>query len=721
MPGCLKLLANTEPLFIVGARPTDPLGMFPIGATMLESTSKAVFLSHASQDSDAAKRISDALRAHGVEVWFDADGGLEHGDEWDAKIRRQIKECLLFLPIISSATQARHEGYFRIEWDLAAERARGIASGVPFILPIVIDETREPDALVPDRFRSVQWMRLPGGIVSADVLRRFLKLWSHRAGVIAHEAAKAPAPAEHAPYPAAPATTGSGLRRYAAIGLVAALIAGAVAWGLWGRGKPPAAAAAPAAPDQKSVAILPFENLSDDKENEYFSDGISEELLDVLTKVPGLRVAARTSSFYFKGRNATAQEIGAKLGVANLVDGSVRRAGTSVRISARLSRAATGEEIWSQSYTRDLKDVFAVQTELAQTIVEQLGSRLGGQEAKAEILAEVQAAEKGGTRNAEAHQLYLQGKFYTNRIDIDMIEKGAALLQRAVELDSHYALAWAALSKAGGKISGYAVTPDEVTRGLQLARSAAERALALEPELPDALVAKADVQTAEYDWKGAWGTLAHAAELAPNDSAVLAEDAELQFTLGNMDRADALSTRAALLDPVNSEIALYRGFSLVVQHRYNEAEAVFHTMIELMPDSVWGHAGLALTGRLQGHFEEALKEAVLPKAEWIRDYQKAEVLWALGRKAESDAALKMLIDGFAGVAAYQVAEVYSSRNDNDAAFQWLERAFRQQDSGLLWIHSDVDMANLRTDPRYQVFLAKMGLADEQLAWAKHAP
>src|ERR1700678_4042718 len=287
--------------------------MLPTGATILESSSKAIFLSHASQDSDAAKRISDALRAHGVEVWFDADGGLEHGDEWDAKIRRQIKDCLLFLPIISSATQARHEGYFRIEWDLAAERARGIASGVPFILPIVIDETREADALVPDRFRSLQWMRLPGGVVSADVLKRFLKLWSHRAGVLAHEAAKAPPAAAFAPLPVAPAAAGGGPGRYAGLGLAAALVAGAVAWGLWGRGRPPAAAAAqapaapgaaPAAADQKSEAVLPFENLSDDKENEYFSDGISEELLDVLTKVPGLRVAARTSSFYFKGRNA---------------------------------------------------------------------------------------------------------------------------------------------------------------------------------------------------------------------------------------------------------------------------------------------------------------------------------------------------------------------------------------------------------------------------------
>src|SRR5258707_445976 len=151
---------------------------------MSAAENKAVFLSYASQDAEAARRICDALRSGGVEVWFDADGGLEHGDEWDAKIRRQIKECVLFIPIISASTQARHEGYFRIEWELAAQRAMGIASGVPFILPVVIDGTREPDALVPDRFRAAQWTRLPGGNVPPRVLQPFLKLWSHRARVL---------------------------------------------------------------------------------------------------------------------------------------------------------------------------------------------------------------------------------------------------------------------------------------------------------------------------------------------------------------------------------------------------------------------------------------------------------------------------------------------------------------------------------------------------------
>src|SRR6266567_3707257 len=212
-----------------------------------------------------------------------------------------------------------------------------------------------------------------------------------------------------------------------------------------------AAHALPAAPtntpDQKSVAVLPFVNLSDDKGSEYFSDGVSEELLTVLQKIPGLRVAARTSAFSFKGKNATAQEIGQKLGVARLVDGSVRKSGDNVRIAARLTRADTGEQLWSENYTRDLKDVFAVQTELAQTIVAQLRGQLTGGAADPVIQAQVQAAEKGGTKNVEAHQQYLQGRFYSDRHSEAGAAQALTAYQRAVQLDPSFALAWAGLAQ----------------------------------------------------------------------------------------------------------------------------------------------------------------------------------------------------------------------------------------------------------------------------------
>ncbi|MEY2880455.1 MAG: hypothetical protein RLZZ15_2835, partial [Verrucomicrobiota bacterium] len=199
--------------------------------------SRAVFLSYASQDAEAARSICESLRVGGVDVWFDVEGGLEHGDEWDAKIRRQIKECVLFIAIISKNTQARHEGYFRIEWELAAQRAMGIASGVAFILPVVIDETREPDALVPDRFRAVQWTKLRGGEVPPEVQARFLKLWSHRIGAAKHQEMEPgrPRPGERDEGAAAPTNSKAGRRIPAAAWSIAAFVAVALVAGgfLW--------------------------------------------------------------------------------------------------------------------------------------------------------------------------------------------------------------------------------------------------------------------------------------------------------------------------------------------------------------------------------------------------------------------------------------------------------------------------------------------------------
>ena len=236
---------------------------------------KAVFLSYASQDAEAAKRICEALRAAGVEVWFDAEGGLEHGDEWDAKIRRQIKECVLFLPLISANTQAREEGYFRIEWELAAQRALGIASGVAFILPVVIDGTREPDALVPDRFRSVQWTKLPGGNVPPDVLARFLKLWSHRAGVIKHEAVVSRQRTEDRGQEAAAKIASPGWKIYAGLAVAVFALAGGAVWWL-GRGNNPVPVSA--APRPPSAANLPAVSQSNSSNGPALSlpNGLSE-------------------------------------------------------------------------------------------------------------------------------------------------------------------------------------------------------------------------------------------------------------------------------------------------------------------------------------------------------------------------------------------------------------------------------------------------------------
>src|SRR6266853_2177383 len=338
---------------------------------------------------------------------------------------------------------------------------------------------------------------------------------------------------------------------------VAVIAAGLLAFNLF-RTKPttPPTTAAPIT--NKSVAVLAFANLSDDKGSEYFSDGISEELLTVLQKIPGLHVAARTSAFSFKGKNATAQEIGQKLGVAHLVEGSVRKARDVVRIAARLTQAETGEQLWSENYTRNLKDVFAVQTELAQTIVGQVSGQLtndaANPAAKAAIQAQVQAAEKGGTKNVEAHQHYLQGRFYTNRHSEKSAGEALSEYQRAVELDLAFALAWAGLAQTHVWYCNFSTEGGRAGFDAHLARAreTAARALALEPNLPEALRVRTDLQlNFDFAWKGAGETLRTALALAPADPALLTDAGTLAIAKGDAARGIALYREAVALDPVN--------------------------------------------------------------------------------------------------------------------------------------------------------------------------
>jgi TolB-like protein/Flp pilus assembly protein TadD len=476
-----------------------------------------------------------------------------------------------------------------------------------------------------------------------------------------------------------------------------------------------------AAANAKSVAVLAFANLSDDRGSEYFSDGISEELLTVLQKIPGLHVAARTSAFSFKGKNATAQEIGQKLGVAHLVEGSVRKAGDVVRIAARLTQANTGEEQWSENYTRNLKDVFAVQTEIAQTIVEQLRGQLTGgavdPAAKAAIQAQVQAAEKGGTKNVGAHESYLQGRFFINRHSEKETDRARAAFERATQLDPKFALAWAGLAQTHIWYCNYATEGGQkgFNDHLAAARKTVQRSLVLEPDLPDALYARATIETNfDYDWKGAAETLRKALALAPQDPALLMWAGNLAGTRGEITQSVDLFRRAIALDPVNAQARAFLGGTLSVVGQQEEARAEYARVIELNPSAPFGHAGVGQTYLLQGKFEEAATAAQKDAADWARLLIVSCARWAQKRVPESDAALAELIAKTGETAAYQVAEAYGYRNDKDHAFEWLERARRQRDAGLPALRPDTLLTNLHGDPRWDAFLRTMGLADEQL-------
>ncbi|MBI5768406.1 MAG: TIR domain-containing protein [Verrucomicrobia bacterium] len=1118
---------------------------------MPAESSRAVFLSYASQDAEAARRICETLRAEGVEVWFDADGGLEHGDEWDAKIRRQIKECVLFLPIISANTQARLEGYFRIEWDLAAERARGIASGVPFILPVVIDDTREPDALVPDRFRMVQWTKLPGGVVTPEVKARYLKLWSHRIGATKHsDVARVSRPVGMADTgQETPATPAANRRVPAAAWIAAALLigaaAGAVSWlrrpasglrpalrrdasattapttapqtearqlvaqartlflegddarrdnfftaeellkraltldptdsevwiaqallslrmtqygydrtparmeslrtqagravslapksleaaltqasslggwiptdtipaplladaiarleaivarepanklfrrelalvvyndlkrreeshveydrahalpggdavamvnqamnyfwqgrlaeaersvaksltagplgrahvldtllklcwradldaaaaslerwpawlfredrgalvaglvwlwrgdaekargyfrgitrdyvrdslytgpravleaaalelgqrpdaaraewsrvarafdktpdnandALWhalalarvgekdaaatavrvaeqmfpaelfrnndywkpiicydardilagpssetfpafarvaggdnvqqavfpaaalrlnpafaawrkdprfadllAKAPAPAAdrAAAPAAPDPKSVAVLAFENKSEDKANEFFADEIAAELASLLQKIPGLRVTGRASAFSFKGKQATVPEIGRALGVAHVVEGSVQKSGNTVKITASLSRTDTGQAEWWDVYVKQLNDVFAVQTELAQTIVGKVRGQLGAT-AQAEIQAQVQAAQRGGTKNPAALELYLRGRAHYARGTSADVAQSITFYEQAIAADRGFAGAWAAVARA--RVWQGSFEPLVAERFRQ-ARMAAEQALAMEPNLAEGHSVMSQVlQRHFFEWQKARVASARAVQLAPDDAEVLTDACTIGQSFGEWDRSIPAGQRAVSLDPLNPEPRLFLAISLFHAGRLAEAEASIRRAIELAPTAIFFRLIACQILLAAGKPQEALAEAKREPARMHLLEALALAELACGNRTEADAALKALESEFADSCPFQIAEVYAARNEPTPAFKWLEHAWAVKDPGLGWCRVAATLKNLHADPRWPAVLKKFGLADEQM-------
>ncbi len=525
-----------------------------------------MFLSYASQDAEAARRICDSLRADGVDVWFDADGGLEHGDEWDAKIRRQIKECVLFIPLISANTQARHEGYFRLEWELAAERAMSIASGVPFILPVVIDDTREPDALVPDRFRKVQWTRLPGGLVTPDVQQRLLKLWSHRMGVVAHETTRAASvPLDQTSAILRPGHPASWKRQ--AIAAVSALaLIGVAAWWVahhpFGESPPPSATSAgrksaevssaptvAPATNEKSIVVLPLENLSPEPSNAFFTDGMHEEIIQTLSRLGGLKVLSRSTALSLKNSKEALGEIGRRLGVAYVLTGNVQRRGKSIRIALQLRRASDESLVWQQRFDREFVDGFAVQDEIAAEVAKVLQVHTStGHYAGAKFM----------TKNAEAYELFLKARDLpaTKGPSKGTFDEQIELCQRAVNLDPEFMSAASLLSVAYSYRISSSSSPAEQAGLGALAKKWADRASALMPGGAGDGALAVYYSRVEPDPERGLGYAQNEARALPNDPNAHNRVGAALARFGRAREALAAYNRALALDPFHVR-ALY--------------------------------------------------------------------------------------------------------------------------------------------------------------------
>ena len=472
---------------------------------------------------------------------------------------------------------------------------------------------------------------------------------------------------------------------------------------------------APIDENTPSIAVLPFTDLSPEKDQEYFADGLTEELLNVLSKIRGLRVASRTSAFHFKGKDVDIPTIAQKLNVATILEGSVRKAGKRVRITAQLIQVATDSHLWSDTYDRELEDIFAVQDDIAQSVVKELRSALLGEKpdasANAAVKAEVHAAAKGRGENAEAYRLYLQGRFFEDRFTGEDTAKAVQYYRQALELDPQYALAWAGLSRAHSNQAAY-FWGVEITEGFGKAREAAERALQLEPDLAEGHAALGQIRRLhDWDWKGADDSFRRALELAPGNAQVMRDAGNLAASLGRPEEALALVRRAATFDPLSASAHRSVARTSYLADLLDEAEAAGQKALELHPQGGLTHFWLGLVRLRQGRLDEAQEMFQREPHDTFRLLGLSQVHHASGRSADSEAALRELIEKDAAGGAYQIALGYAYRGEMDPAFEWLERAYMQRDPGIGMTKVSQPLRSLHGDPRWQPFLEKTGLAD----------
>jgi TolB-like protein/DNA-binding winged helix-turn-helix (wHTH) protein/Tfp pilus assembly protein PilF len=452
----------------------------------------------------------------------------------------------------------------------------------------------------------------------------------------------------------------------------------------------------------KSVAVLPFIDLSEKKDQQYFADGMAEEIIDRLVQVPDLRVPARTSSFYFKGTSANIADIALQLGVANILEGSVRTSGNRVRVIAQLVRADDGYHVWSQSYDRELRDIFDLQDDIATAIASAMQISLSGAPL---------GRERGGTQNLEAYQLYLRAQ---SSVTVDSsqatIKSAQDMLRQAVKLDPNYGLAWTLLASMSiALVDNSNLSRDE---GYEEARLLALHAIELSPRVaePHAILAYM-YRTRDWDWSAAKAELRLALSADPADPVSLMLDGLLSMTLGEHEKAEQELRAAVDRDPLFNYANFNLGNELYLRGKYGEAETTFRRLLDMSPRFKWTRPYLAKTLLAEGKPDAALDALQPMEAGAMRLDYLPVILLASGRAAEADTALQALISQYAATDASCIAMTYAYKNDKQAALQWLERAYAQRDAGLLKIVGEPLFKNISDEPRYHAVLREMNLPD----------
>jgi len=612
---------------------------------------RAVFLSYASEDTEAAARISGSLRNAGIEVWFDQNE-LRGGAAWDCAIKKQIRTCALFIPIISANSRARVEGYFRFEWKLAVDRSHLMAAEKAFLLPVVIDGTGEVDARVPEKFHEVQWTWLSGGQTSSAFVAQVSRL-------LAFGGYTSP--------PMAPT---------------------------------PSVGRSPCS--EQSIAVLPFVDMSQNKDQEYFSDGLTEELIGLLTRVPELRVPARTSCFYFKSKQATIADIARALNVAHVLEGSVRKAGNTIRIAVQLIRADTGFHLWSQSFDRTLDDIFKVQDEIAGSVVRSLCAAL--------LSATLPA--RSAALNSESYQLYLRGHFHWNRRSPEEFRKAVTFFQQAIAVDPDYALAFTGLANCYSLLPIYDRT-SQATQTMPQARTAILRALAIDDNLAEAHASLGLILALfDFEWLAAERQYQRAIELSPNSPVPHQWYGELLVNTGRFDAGLAEGRRAVDLDPLSQVANLALGIQLNSARRHTEA-------IEQLQKTLTLGRNFADTNYLL--FEAYANKGLYQEA--VAAYARQKQLD--GEPATEVAAFKEAFakDSWPGFLQLrircleargqpdcdEIASLSARVGDLDRAFAWLEKSYAGRSARLTHLKVDARYDNLRADARFADLLRRVGL------------